>query len=210
MQMVNDRFSNAMEHSQRGNVYRLLAECYRYPTIELNNSLQLLANETQNLDPKLGKWGQQTKNRFDPSESGLAQMGVAYAKLFIGPFQLLAAPYGSVYLDENRRAMGDSTMRVIQFYIDAGLHPSEDNKEPPDHISTELEFVYYLAFRHLETGEVQFLEKQRQFLLTEMSTWVPEFTSAIVKSRLHPFYSSLASLTNEFIQWEVNWLKQRQ
>ena len=117
---------------------------------------------------------------------------------------MIAAPYGSVYLDENRRTMGDSTARVIQYYIDAGLNPSDDNKEPPDHISTELEFMYYLAFRYLETGDSQFLEKKRQFLLTQMHLWVPKFTRDIVKSQLHPFYHSLASLTNDFIDWEAN------
>jgi TorA maturation chaperone TorD len=205
--MVNDGVLNTTQHSQRGNIYRLLAECYRYPSKELGNELELLERETQGLDPGLGIRGKELKNGFDPSESGLAHLGIAFSKLFVGPFELMAAPYGSVYLDENQRAMGDSTMRVIQYYIDAGLNPSDENKEPPDHISSELEFMYYLAFRYLETGDSQFLEKQRQFLLTQIHLWVPKFTSDIVKSQIHPFFSSLASLTNDFIDWEVNQLK---
>ncbi len=207
MLMVNHGVLNSTQHSQRGNVYRLLAECYRYPSKELGNQLEYLAKETQDLGPGLGIKGKELKNSFDVSESGLAQLGIAFSKLFVGPFELMAAPYGSVYLDENRRAMGDSSMRVIQYYIDAGLNPSEDNKEPPDHISTELEFMYYMVFQHLETGDSQFLEKQRRFLLTQMLLWVPKFTSDIVKSQIHPFFSSLASLTNDFIDWEVNQLK---
>ena len=207
MLMVNHGVLNTTQHSQRGNIYRLLAECYRYPSIELCNQLEFLAKETQCLEPGLGIRGKELKNSFDALESGLAQLGIAFSKLFVGPFELIAAPYGSVYLDENRRTMGDSTARVIQYYIDAGLNPSDDNKEPPDHISTELEFMYYLAFRYLETGNSQFLEKQRQFLLTQMHLWVPKFTRDIVKSQIHPFYDSLASLTNNFMDWEANRLQ---
>ncbi len=208
MLMVKDGFLNTTQHSQRGNVYRLLAECYRYPSKELGNELALLERETGGLDPGLGIRGKKLKNDFDASESGLAQLGIAFSKLFVGPFELMAAPYGSVYLDENRQAMGDSTLRVIQYYIDAGLNPSEDNKEPPDHISTELEFMYYLVFQHLETGDIQFLQKQRQFLLNQMRLWVPKFTSDIVNSQLHSFYVSLASLTHDFMDWEVKQLKE--
>ena len=208
MLMVKDEFLHTTQHSQRGNIYRLLAECYRYPSKELGNQLALLERETGGLDPGLAIRGKELKNGFDLSESGLSQLGIAFSKLFVGPFELMAAPYGSVYLDENRQTMGDSTLRVIQYYIAAGLNPSDDNKEPPDHISTELEFMYYLAFQHLETGDSQFLEKQRQFLLTQIHLWVPKFTSDIVKSQIHPFYVFLALLTNEFINWEVNqWKK---
>ncbi len=36
---------------------------------------------------------------------------------------------GSVYLDEGRRVMGDSTMEVIKMYRDEGLSIDEDFKE---------------------------------------------------------------------------------
>ena len=103
MLMVNHGVLNTTQHSQRGNIYRLLAECYRYPSIELCNQLEFLAKETQCLEPGLGIRGKELKNSFDALESGLAQLGIAFSKLFVGPFELIAAPYGSVYLDENRR-----------------------------------------------------------------------------------------------------------
>ncbi len=208
--MIDRGIFDSKKHSHRGNIYRLLAECYRYPTEQLGDNLEFLAEETQQLDSGLCNWTQEMKRRFDPSASGLAQLGVAHAKLFIGPFQLLAAPYGSVYLDENHRAMGSSTMQVIQFYMDAGLHPSTDNKEPPDHISTELEFVYYLVFRYLETGNRRYFKDQKTFVLREMSHWVPQFVKAIWTADVHPFYNSLASLTNDFLRWDASLLDQRQ
>ena len=200
-------FLNKTQHSHRGNIYRLLAECYRYPSIELESVLRTLEKETEGLDGELGLKGKKLRDDFDRSDTGLSQLGVACSKLFIGPFELIAPPYGSVYLDENRQVMGNSTMRVIEYYIDAGLNPSKNNKEPPDHISTEMEFMYYLAFQYLKTGESQFVEKQKKFFLTQMDTWVPKFASDIVQSKIHPFYSSLASLTSDFFDWEASRLK---
>jgi TorA maturation chaperone TorD len=201
-------FLNKTQHSHQGNIYRLLAECYRYPSIELESVLGALEKETEGLDPKLGLKGKKLRDGFDRSDTGLAQLGVACSKLFVGPFELIAPPYGSVYLDENRQVMGNSTMVVIECYTDVGLNPSENNKEPPDHISTEMEFMYYLEFQYLKTGESQFVEKQKKFFLTQMNTWVPKFASDIVQSKIHPFYSSLAILTNDFFAWEADRLKE--
>ena len=63
-----------------------------------------------------------------------------FSRLFIGPFKLLAPPYGSIYLDGNSCLMGASTMEVRQLYRNEGLNPVI--KEAPDHIAIELEFMY--------------------------------------------------------------------
>ncbi len=99
------------------------------------------------------------------------ELAVEYARLFVGPFELQAPPYGSVYLDEGRRIMGDSTIAVRKMYRDSELNISNDFKEPPDHISAELEFMYYLSFKELEALESHdddqanfFLKNQVEFL----------------------------------------------
>ncbi|HDH01197.1 MAG TPA: molecular chaperone TorD, partial [Nitrospirae bacterium] len=78
---------------------------------------------------------------------------VEYAKLFVGPFELLAPPYGSVYLDDGGRVMGDSTMRVIEAYQKEGLSGNDDFKDLPDHIAVEMEFMSYLIYKERETLE---------------------------------------------------------
>jgi hypothetical protein len=70
-------FLNKTQHSHRGNIYRLLAECYRYPSIELESVLEALEKETEGLDPKLGLKGKKLRDGFDRSDTGLAQLGVA-------------------------------------------------------------------------------------------------------------------------------------
>ncbi|MFN2356106.1 MAG: molecular chaperone, partial [Desulfopila sp.] len=76
-------------------------------------------------------------------ESRHQDLLVEYARLFVGPFELLAPPYGSVYLETGRRLMGDSTIAVQHMYTNAGL--TLDVQEAPDHIALELEFMHYLC-----------------------------------------------------------------
>ena len=66
----------------------------------------------------------------------------------MGPYRLLAPPYGSVYLEKNRRVMGDSTMDAKKRYQEAGLKLTL--KEAPDHVAIEMEFMYYLIYREIE------------------------------------------------------------
>lgn len=67
-----------------------------------------------------------------------------HASLMVGPFELLAPPYGSVYLEKSRKIMGDTTMEVGQFYFDCGLEVASDYNDPPDHIAVEMEFIHFL------------------------------------------------------------------
>jgi TorA maturation chaperone TorD len=47
----------------------------------------------------------------------------------VGPFLVPAPPYGSVYLEDNRQLMGDSTIDVRRHYLSLGLDLSADFME---------------------------------------------------------------------------------
>ena len=187
----------------RANLYRLLAECYRYPVIELVPTLALLEQEAFALAPIIGESAKELRKNFQKSK-GLNQLGVAYSKLFIGPCELIAPPYGSIYMEGRHQVMEDSTLGALTSYVNAGLSPSRNNKEPPDHISTEFEFMYYLGFRYLQFHEQQYVDKQKEFFLGYINPWVPQFCATIARSRADPFYISLATLTTNFMAAEAN------
>ncbi len=52
---------------------------------------------------------------------GFEELTIDHARLFVGPFALLAPPYGSVYLEGERRLMGDSTLAAGECYNEVGL-----------------------------------------------------------------------------------------
>ena len=68
---------------------------------------------------------------------GLERVRREHMKLFVGPEQLLAPPYGSVYLDQQRELMGPSTMAVVKLYAEAGLRQA-DGQRPLRWVSAPL------------------------------------------------------------------------
>ena len=77
----------------------------------------------------------------------LEELLVDYTRLFLGPVDTRAKPYGSVWLDDDAPLMGDSTMAVLQHYEDGGFEVDEGFRDLPDHVAVELEFLYVLLFR---------------------------------------------------------------
>jgi TorA maturation chaperone TorD len=136
------------------------------------------------------------------------QMAVDYAALFVGPFELLAPPYGSVYLETTKRLMGDSTMAVMKMYQEAGL--SVDVKEAPDHIAIELEFMHYLYT--LEAEEIHkddnvkarnLASMRNGFLSAYLATWIPQLCEKIRIGADNMFYRNLADCLENFIKIET-------
>ncbi len=129
---------------QRGDCFKLLAACFYEPDKQLFIEEEL----GENLEQLLGQLAPQCltasrQMKIALNELGQSKLSIDHAALFVGPFELIAAPYGSVYIDKKRTVMGDSSQNVAHCYQDAGV--SVDVKEPPDHIAIELEFLHFLC-----------------------------------------------------------------
>lgn len=190
----------------REDLYRLLAACYYSPTAALleENCCASLADLLEGVAPDAAKHASDAVAAGN--ESSLDSLAVEHARLFIGPFQLVAPPYGSIYLDDAKTVMGDSTARVAVFYHACGLHLADDFHELPDHFAVELEFMSYLAFKQREAeaagnnDEVaRSVSLQREFLDRFLMPWLEPFTSAIVDDGEAPFYQAIARCSAAFI-----------
>jgi TorA maturation chaperone TorD len=190
----------------RSETYKLLADCY-YPPDEA------LPDKTIELVEKLEQFRVQVRNEISSDGMEFLEVGslqelkVEYARLFVGPYTLPAPPYGSVYLESERRIMGNSTMDVINRYRQSGLVVAEDFKDAPDHVAAELEFMHFLIFRELEAIDqgddnsiITCLLNQQSFLKDHLSGWVPEFTGKIADNAKTSFYKNLARATEAFIK----------
>jgi TorA maturation chaperone TorD len=132
---------------------------------------------------------------------------VEYARLFVGPNELQAPPYGSVYLEEGNRVMGNTTLAVRKMYEEADLSLANDVKQPDDHISLELEFMYYMIHKELEAGEKgnreeagQWRKQEKLFLVSYLAPWVPAFAERIRQGSENRFYTSLADCLEECVK----------
>lgn len=192
--------------SSRMEAFRLLSDCYRLPDQAFIEKIKRLEIHLANFSESASLIVRQMRSEFD-SNTLIEQLKIDHSKLFVGPYTLLAPPYGSVYLDGERKIMGDSTFDVINRYREAGLQTAENYKDAPDHISAELEFMYYLIFKEIEafsksgTEEaVAFLQKQKDFLEDHLLAWVPEFAGYIKKHAENPFYNNLGGATVAFLE----------
>ncbi|MDZ7754765.1 MAG: molecular chaperone TorD family protein [Gammaproteobacteria bacterium] len=123
---------------------------------------------------------------------------VAHARLFIGPFEVKVAPWASSYLDPEGTLMGPYSQYAARSYAEAGLGPREGPVEAPDHITHELEFMYYLAFQEATTGEALWLERQQRFWREHLGQWLPRFADALVTHGEGTFYGHLGRLAGDF------------
>jgi len=188
----------------RADSYKLLADCYYCPDKAFVQQLHSLEGSAAEVHSAI------LKHR--PAEDQIDLLKVDFTRLFVGPFELLAPPYGSVYLEQKRMVMGDSTVDVQQRYRQAGLDLSI--KEVPDHIALELEFMYFLIFKEIEaiqTGNteaaIDYQEKQVSFLQIHLAVWVSEFADKVIKYSQTDFYRNLARATQFFVEQDLGGLK---
>lgn len=193
----------------REDVYRLLAACYYPPSSALveENCCAALAALLSVLAPDAAAPAIEAA-QISAGQS-LEALAVEHARLFLGPFQLVAPPYGSYYLEDKKTVMGDSTAAAEAFYRSCGLHLATDFHELPDHISVELEFMSYLVFtqRQAEANgnsdeSRRFAALQLEFLSKFLMPWLEPFTAAVINDGEAPFYQAIARCTAAFVNSE--------
>ena len=192
--------------SSRMAVFRLLSDCFFLPDSRLSEKLENLEfNMANGCEPAFG-FVQKMRKEFE-TNAELEAFKVEFSRLFVGPYEMPAAPYGSVYLEEGRKMMGDSTLDVRNRYREAGLDTAKSFKDAPVHITAELEFMYYLIFKEIEAfsnsdteAAIDFIQKQKSFLEDHLMAWMPEFAKSIIASAENPFYMNLAKATATFLK----------
>lgn len=195
----------------RSSAYRGIAECYYMPGVGTHKTLAGLKRQFEILDSEASPQVALMVNEMIAEESEIDDLCVDYARLFVGPYALLAPPYGSVYLDGERQVMGNSTLDVRKRYGDAGLALSPHFKEPPDHIAAELEFMHFLVFNEIEAAlqgdrdrSTNYVDQQGLFLYHHLAAWVPQFVHQVLKHAESGFYKNLAMATDLFIKDEYD------
>lgn len=190
----------------QGNCFKLLAACFYEPERELffqeglcdNLAFQLASLHMEKAAAAADSMKQALEEQDD------SDLKVEYARLFVGPFELIAPPYGSVYLEGKRMLMGESTVAVQKAYQANGL--TLEVSEAPDHIALELEFMHYLCLREGDAAakndceEAGRLAKAQAFFMDRfLGPWIADFCGAVRKGTDNSFYLHLADCLEEFI-----------
>ena len=190
----------------RATTYKLLAECY-YPPVEATlRHVRQLSRSLEAVCPPAAEAADRMEAAL-LAQGGIADLSIDHARLFVGPFALLAPPFGSVYLEGERRLMGDSTLAVGECYREVGLEVAAGFDGTPDHIAAELEFMHFLVVKELDAlagkdlvRAQHFRQKQKSFLERHLAAWVPVFTGNVEAQAHTRFYQDLAAATRLFIE----------
>ena len=186
------------------NAYHALS-CALGPPAQLDvESTELLASVFGGSENPLRTPGRQAADALNNALRQRDALAVAYARLFLGPFEILASPYASFYLEPNQRIMGEVSRYVATAYAEAGLLPQSKSREAPDHICCELEFMYFLAFEFVATKQPVWLDRRRHFWSLHLRHWLPAFCDQIIQAAVHPYYNAIGTLLLQFTNHRAN------
>lgn len=194
----------------RASVYKALSLYYYEPEQKVVNgkSLTFLVSQLKVACPNAEKYVFDMKRDVEFSYNKIQHLLIDYARLFVGPFDLLAPPYGSVYLEKTRRIMGETTENALRDYREAGLEMDRAFYEPPDHIAVELEFMYYLVFLNINAAGDK-MQIQNSFLNHHIGLWVEDFAGLVEKWAATEFYRNLARITRLFVKTDQSLLNKQ-
>ena len=199
--------TDLMQAAQRqSDAYRLLAACFSQPDREMfveENLCANLAGLMQEISlPAVGEACRRMAQSL--AENNQEELLIEYSALFLGPFGAPAHPYGSVYLEQERKLMGDSTMEVLKLYAQSGV--TYEGDEPPDHIAIELEFMSFLegkiAQAISESNQADladFSAIRGRFFNRLLASWAPILGNILKEQATLAFYRDLGECLLGFI-----------
>lgn len=125
-----------------------------------------------------------------------------YTRLFIGPNKILAPPWESVYLNEERLIFQEETLEVRRTYLKYCLTPQNFGSEADDHMGYELDFMYQLCQLSLKNDESigSVLSDQKDFLENHILKWVPLLCKDIYIHAETDFYKGMSMVLEGFIE----------
>jgi putative dimethyl sulfoxide reductase chaperone len=193
----------------REDLCRFLSACYYEPdpAFEEEHLFESMLAAASRLGPELAEPTRRLGEAFTAQELGTLLCD--YTRLFAGPPEALAQPYGAFWLSEDKTAMQESTLAVLELYREGGFEVDEGFLEVPDHIAVELEFLYMLVFKQNEAhragladARAAWEQLQAMFLGEHLGKWVTPFAAAVRAGARTPFYRELAGLTERFVRME--------
>lgn len=187
----------------RAAVYRLLSACYYQPE-DFFLEEELFDQLGAALDRAGLPWVPEVAAMEEAFRSaGSETLMLDYSRLFLGPFEALARPYGSVYLDGEKVVMGNSTLQALTLYREGGFDVADDFREVPDHVAVELEFLYLLSYRLGQmpdaAEESRLMDLKRRFLTEHLGRWIGELAESMKNGAETEFYRHLGVVTEKFV-----------
>jgi DMSO reductase family type II enzyme chaperone len=202
LETIND--PEGQHAAARSRVYAAFAEIFEYPDAEYVEAVRsgALADAVRevlaNVDASLaeGEW-----SALSNAGEEVDDLAIEYTRLFdVGASGPPCPLYGGLYGGARMKTMEEA----VRFYNHFGLTLSESPHELPDHVTTELEFLHFLAFREAQTLEKNedagaYRRAQRDFLARHLGRWIPKMRAKLAGEDPMPFFLELVTRLERFL-----------
>lgn len=141
-----------------------------------------------------------------------------YTRMFIGPFEVPAQPWESVYVRKDKLLFQKTTMDVRKIYEKYGFQTTDFNIEADDHVGLELDFVFQLNQLCIRAGEAdrpdvgreinRLLKEQKRFIDDHLLAFIPQFAEKVVTHAETDFFKGLAAILEHFLQMDSKVLQE--
>ena len=115
-----------------------------------------------------------------------------FSLLFEGQGSMIAPPWGSVYLDQDKLLMGESQERYRAFLQQQGLRLNTGMNEPEDQFGLMLMAYAILLEKHQS-------QAAKQLLHEHLLTWAPAYLESLKRNQISPFYQALAIIAEHYL-----------
>ncbi len=190
----------------RSSIYKYLSLAIDYPTgesaeilssgtlfTELSAQLEKLSTDFQRLLGKLSPLEEEL-SRFETLED----IQVVYTTFFD---MAVKKPSFSLYETANVMATSEAEktaaflVELEAIYGREGITLSD--RDMPDHLATELEFMHFLCSNNK-------VSQQADFLTHHLNNWLPQLAQSFLKQETIPFYSQLIMLIAHFVETDLH------
>jgi TorA maturation chaperone TorD len=129
-----------------------------------------------------------------------------YTRLFMGPENMEAPPWESIYTANHRSLFQENTLAVRNTYRAQGFLPAEYPRVADDHIALEFAFMAQLAERAkaaygdgAAAEAIEALSASQQFLKNHLLLWISEYATRLSADKGSDFYPIMARMAAEFL-----------
>jgi DMSO reductase family type II enzyme chaperone len=192
--------------------YLFLSKCFSYPKREFHEAVGGV-EAVEELDVIIERLPFEVDFKGIPSPSlPQEEFESEYVNTFdiAGDRPLYESAY-TAYRDD--MCSRDIYEDILRFYEHFNIKLADKEKDYPDHISAELEFMAFLAKKEAEAVErgkdaEPYRLAQRDFLERHLNKWVHKLNERIQKRIKEPFYRKASAFMVEFIRNHLLHLKE--
>ncbi|MBM4120443.1 MAG: molecular chaperone TorD family protein [Nitrospira sp.] len=140
----------------------------------------------------------------------LTDLQAEHRRVFSNVITLDCPPYETLFGNDHVFGQAHTMGDIAGFYKAFGLELSRDIHERLDHLSVELEFMHFLAYKesyarcHDGAEKTQIVvDAQKKFVKDHIGRWVPLFARMLVKKADGGFFRHLAEFIADYIEFDA-------